>query len=65
MLVATCGLAVDDVCTVGADIMVNTITSEKMTASPEINTLWLSFFSRLVLFTEKIRELDIYDFLIS
>ena len=63
MLSATCGLMFDDTCTVGADIMVNTITSEKMTASPEINTLWLN--SRFVLFTEKIRELDIYDFLIS
>ena len=65
MLSATCGLTFDDICTVGADTMVKIITSEKMTASPEINTLWLSFFSRLVLFTEKIRELNIYDFLIS
>ena len=63
MLVATCGLAVDEICTVGAEIMDNAIISEKMTANPVIITLWLN--SRFVLFTEKIRELNIYDFLIS
>ena len=63
MLATTCGLAFDEICTAGAEIMDSPIISEKMTANPVIITLWLN--SRFVLFTEKIRELNIYDFLIS